>query len=248
MQNIQRLIVASLAAFAMSSCGKAGNNPAKADAQPTAESGVDPKEVQALTTEAEADINALAATIQETMSGLAQSGQATPAQLAIVVDGETLPIDWWLWNQGFLELKGVAGGDPIFGLTSRGLAAAQQTGPWFALVPSAPTGSCSVGESLAHPTCSLSVRYQVTKTTSGKVVLPKAEFPGLTVSDAANLVDGGWQVAPFAQAGAPHKIILDAMLGPIETRAAARQVYAQAVVEQARNLQTSTADGPSQDD
>jgi len=229
-------------ALVLASCGEKAN-PAKADAVVSAPAAIDPKAVQAVTDGAHADLNSVPASVQQLLVALRDAGAARSSQLSITVDGAPTLIDAWLWNRGFLELRGVSDGEAVFDLTAAGLALIDKPLPWFWLKSSSPpTGDCQSGAKIADLACTVTAHYEIVSSASGKAAFGTQTLPGFDVTNSASTSAQGWQVSEYGVGLAPHLIALNAILGPESDREAVRTAYIQAVTVKAQTLQQTATD------
>ena len=210
-------------------CSKPTDNPARKDAVIAASQGPDPGAVAAVTRLVQADLDAIPASVFQLLSRVGAANQIPSDQLSITYGGETIPLDWWLWRKNLIEFRGVdSSGQPLLGLSKRGVALIANAPSWFKLVGSPdPSSSCEATGALSSAKCELKIIYAVAMNPLGASAAgPVAPLP-ITVNDTVTSNGAVWSAdaVDYGPAGNPSSAVLSAMLGAVPDREAARQQY-----------------------
>jgi hypothetical protein len=238
MRLTSEALAGALACIALSSgCSKPAENPARHDADIAKSNGVDPGAVAAVTRLVQADLDAIPAAIASCLSGLAAAGQTTSDQLTINFGGESVPIDWWLWQKGLIEFRGLnASEQPLLGISSRGLTLISRPQNWFTVVATPdPSSTCQAADSVTSVKCTVKIVYGVGIKPDAVTLTGKAAPIPMTVNDTVTSDGRTWtaDAVDYGPAGSPAPGVLTLILGPPGDRDAARQQYAGAIAAKA---------------
>jgi hypothetical protein len=210
-------------------CSKPADNPAKQDAEVARSPAANPGAVAAVTRLVQSDLDAVPALINQLLSGLASTGQASPDQLRISYGGESIPVDWWLWNRGLIEFRGVdPAGQPLVGVSKVGMAVIAKPASWFTVIGTPdPSSACDSTGSLTNVRCTLKIVYAAAMNQQGQITAGAVAPIPMTVADTVNSDGKLWSAdaIDYGAAGNPSGAVLNAMLGPVADRDAARQKY-----------------------
>ena len=178
-----------------------------------------------------ADLNAPLVELQGILGRAAADGRIDPGELQIEGPNGTTPVDWWLWNKGYLRLAD----DPYYGphlaLSDKGARFVEAAPPiWLnAKAEGAPKMECQSAGALTRAVCTATVAYAVSLAPGGdlaRVIIP---------SSAANLETAfapgtGWTVERLSVDGDPPRdIARTAIFGTPEMAAAPRERFFEAV-------------------
>lgn len=229
LQPVGWIIVAVTAILLASGCSRKQENPANHDAEIAGATRIEPAAIAATTRLVQADVDAIPSAIIQLLSSLASTGQATSDQLIINYEGESIPVDWWLWRAGLVELKGLdPAGQPLLGISDRGLALISKPPTWFNLVATPdPSSSCQATDSVTTVKCELKIVYAAAVSPQASTILGKTAPLPMTVSDTVTSDGKVWaaDAVDYGPEGPPSTNVLNAMLGPAADRDSARQQY-----------------------
>jgi len=224
-------------------CSKHADNPAKQDAEIARSPAVNPGAVAAVTRLVQSDLDAVPGLINQLLSALATTGQASPDQLRLSYGGDSIPIDWWLWSRGLIEFRGVdPSGQPQVGVSKSGMAVLAKPASWFTVVGTPdPSSACDSTGSLTDVKCTLRIVYAAAMNRQGLATAGNVAPVPMTVADTVNSDGKLWSAdaIDYGVAGTPSGAVLNSMLGPVADRDAARQKYMAELAEKA-----AAASGP----
>lgn len=218
--------VAVLTILALGACG-ARDNPARADAEPTAQSAaaLDPAALKVVTDDVSGGLNAVPQQLHGLLERAAQLGAFRIEQFALSTDVEPIPFDGWLAERGFLTYVGEDYGQVYGRVTEAAFAVAiLDDAVWLQAGPGRPEGvQCRAGETLNDAVCRFSVTYSVAPTDAGRLALGAiAPFP-IRITAEARRSASGWSVDTIggSERSLPAQVI-DQLIGPADQRGARR--------------------------
>jgi hypothetical protein len=229
LQSVGWIVLAATATLLVSGCSRKQDNPANHDAEIAGGTRVEPAAIAATTRLVQADVDAIPSAISQLLSSLAAAGPSTSDQLTINYEGQSIPVDWWLWRAGLIELKGLdPARQPILGISSQGLSLISKPPTWFNLVATPdPSSTCQATDSVTAVKCDLKIVYAVAVSPQAAAFLGKSAPLPMTVSDTVTSDGKVWaaDAVDYGTDGPPGTSILNAILGPAADRDSERQQY-----------------------
>lgn len=200
---------------------------AVAACQKKVENQVDQEALDEIALTVAESMNAPAAAIVTLMKTAGEQSQVGGDALVIGFDGQNLPVDWWLYRHGYVQMYGLLSvGRPALGLTQKARdEIAKSEARWFdAEVGEPERVDCATADAVAVAGCEVELPVTPTLTDAGRLALGEARIaPFRVVALVAPKDDGGWTVSDLRTEGAqPSDMALAAILGPEDSRQAAR--------------------------
>lgn len=198
-----------------------------AGCQKPAANEVDQEALDQIALAVEDELNAPAAAIVTVMRNAGEQSQVGGDSLVIGFDGKTLPVDWWLYRHGYVQMYGLMSvGRPALGVTQKARdEVAKGEADWFdAEVGEPERVDCATPDAVAVAGCEVELPVTPTLTDAGRAALGEAKLaPFILIALVAPNEDGGWQVNDMRVEGAqPADVALNAILGPENGRDGAR--------------------------
>ncbi|MNH53407.1 Gram-negative bacterial tonB protein [compost metagenome] len=191
-----------------------------------------------------ADLNAPLVELQDILARAAADGRINPDELQMAGANGTTPVDWWLWNKGYLRLTD----DPYYGpyltLSDKGARFVGGAAPvWLnARAEGAPKMECQSAGALTRAVCTASVAYVVSLAPGGdlaRVVIPSSSAN----LEAAFAPGAGWTVERLSVDGdAPRDVARTAIFGTPEMAVEPRERFFEAVRVQLENGRAKPAE------
>ena len=200
---------------------------AAAGCQKKVENEVDQEALDQIAETVEAELNAPATAIVTLLSKAAEASQVGGDALVIGFDNKTIPVDWWLYRHGYVQMYGLMSvGRPALGVTQRARDEVAKGEPqWFSAEVGEPTRvDCATPDAVAGAGCEVEIPVTASLTDAGRAAIGEATLaPFNVIALVAPKEDGGWQVNEFrSDAADPADLGLNAILGPEAARGAAR--------------------------
>lgn len=217
-----RRAVATLGLLALCACGPR-DNPAKADAEPTAPSvaGLDSAALTVVTDDLNGGLNGVPGQISSLLRQASQLNAFPIDQFVASGDNETIQLDGWMAERGLLTYVGQQYGRLYGALSPAGNALATSGDAiWFKAAPGAPEDvACHAGQTLNDATCTFVVTYTIAPTAFGKQALGAiAPYPVRIEAEVSRSALGWSVVSARGQAQAPQETIIDQLVGPADQR------------------------------
>jgi len=219
-------LAAIFVGLSLSGCGKDEKSTAEAagDEQApvlNAEAG------QAALTLISGDLNAPLAEVQAMLANAAGDRNIEPDELMLSTPEGSIPLDWWIWNHGFVRLASDPDYGPYLALSEKGdRFLKMDTATW--LTPSlvgAPNMQCQAAGSATSAACSAVVTYATTvgqNADLGRITVPQASAD----LEAIFAPGRGWSVSRLSAEGdTPAVLVRTALFGSSESREASRAQY-----------------------
>lgn len=188
---------------------------------------LDASAYDAVAAEAEARLNEPAAEILGLMRNAAGAPQVGWDALVITGEDGPAPVNWWLWNKGWIQLAGTQfAGRPVFALTEAGqaAAAADPDTPWFTATAGTDTPSvdCKSDAAITSGGCEVTMSVVPALTEAGRQVAGAHDFSPITVHALVAVGVEDWEIVSLSTEGPPlADQALEVILGPKSARAAA---------------------------
>ena len=133
------------------------------------------------------------------------NGAVYDDQLVVHGETETVPVDWWLWNKGYLEIGGVDSANrAFFRLSRKGAAFAAGLAPLWLKADAAnpPVVQCGASESITKATCNVTLSIAVHLTPTGGSELRGVVMPVETIQTVATYdPTTGWSIGDLKGGG-----------------------------------------------
>ena len=179
----------------------------------------------------------------------AADGAIYSEELGVSGAQDTTPVDWWLWNKGFIE----AGGSDSFGrawfqLTPRGRAWVDAPTPvWISALPKAPPAlDCGASTSITEARCTIQGNFGTALTTSGKSVIAGVELQDVAAKAVAQYSPStGWTIASvqFPNSDDGAELVRNEVFGTPESVAEPRERWVEAAAQAFARLDSGYATG-----
>lgn len=188
------------------------------------------------------DLNAPLAELHAVLTRAAQDGRIDPDELTIQGVSGPIPIDWWLWNKGYLRLSEDEYYGPYLVLSDKGGRFVGGPQPvWLsAKSEGAPNMECQSAGGLTRAVCTASVAYSVGLTPGGD--LARVAVPASSANlEAAFSPSEGWSVSQLSVDGeAPRDVARTAIFGTPEMAVEPRRLFFEAIRFQLQRRQAPT--------
>jgi hypothetical protein len=192
-----------------------------------AEDQVPTEGIDAISNAVEDQLNAPVVSILAVLRAANDQHRVNWTDLTIGFDGQQIPVNWWLYRKGLVELSGsnvVGGGTFLLARKTTDLLASSDS-DWFEVEPGDPTRvDCTGPTARASGGCEVDMPFVAKLTLTGQSV--GAATPARFAVQAVVVLNdnGEWQVNNLVLSGTQsiHNLALDAILGPEEGRAAAQ--------------------------
>lgn len=188
------------------------------------------------------DLNAPLVELHAVLTRAAQDGRIDPDELTLQGVSGPIPIDWWLWNKGYLRLSEDEYYGPYLALSDKGGRFVGGPPPVWLTAKSegAPKMECQSAGGLTRAVCTANVAYSVDLTSGGdlaRVVVP-ASSANL---EAAFSPSEGWSVSQLSVDGeAPRDVARTAIFGTPEMAAELRRQFFEAIRVRLERRQAAT--------
>lgn len=186
---------------------------------------IDEAGADAIAQAAEAALNGPAAAVQQLLKSLDGPSPVGLDDLQASLDQRPVPLDWWLWRQGYVQaLDPEPAGPPVFVLTDKAHQAAAAPAAWFEVDVGEPS-RVDCQSPAAAEVLGCEVEVEVTPVLL-PAIRPLAAGPPPVAIKAHVLMSPtpeGWQVHDLRTDGAALDVVaLNAVLGPEPLRQASR--------------------------
>ncbi len=196
-----------------------------------------PAELALATQSLDQQLNASGEAMRRVLASANADKQIFPWELQVSTDARPTPVDWWLYDHGFIRIGGVQGVQGYFVLTSKGEAFVR-AGPPHWLVSSfqgKPEVTCAGSQMFAS--CRVAAVARPAPAPDAKDLVSDPSALGPRSFQVVLQKNGdGWSAGEFADTGspAPAKAGELALFGGPASIAKARARYAQEVNRQVR--------------
>lgn len=178
-----------------------------------------------------ADLNVPLQDLHELLSNAAGDGRIGDHELWMQGAQGTVPVDWWLWNKGYLSLVD----DPIYGahftLSEKGSRFVNAAAPvWLtATAEGAPRMECRAAGSVTSAACTAVFAYRTV--TNPGADLAQVTFPAATANLEAAFTPGeGWSVSNLVVDGeAPRDTARYVIFGDPDSGREPRERYLESI-------------------
>lgn len=191
-----------------------------------AEDQVPDEAIDAIANTVEDELNGPVTSVMALLRNASDSHRVNWSELNVGFDGRQIPVNWWLYRKGYVELSGsnqVGGGAYVLSRKTTELLT-QPDADWFEVEPGEPTRvDCTGPTARAAGGCEVDMPF-VAKLTPAGQASGAAKPAGFAVQAVVVLNENSeWQVASMTLTGTQsvHNIALDAILGPEDSRPAA---------------------------
>jgi TonB family protein len=178
-----------------------------------------------------ADLNVPIQDLHELLSNAAGDGRIGGRELWMQGAQGTVPVDWWLWNKGYLSLVD----DPVYGahftLSEKGSRFVNGAAPvWLAATAEgAPRMECRAAGSVTSAACTAVFAYRTV--TNPGADLAQVTFPAATANLEAAFAPGeGWSVSNLVVDGdAPRDTARFVIFGDPESAREPRERFLESI-------------------
>jgi len=180
------------------------------------------------------DLNAPLVELQAVLTNAAQDGRIEPNELQIQGASGSIPVDWWLWNKGYLRLEDDEYYGPYLALSEKGAGFVGGAAPaWLtAKAEGSPKMDCQSAGGLTRAVCTANVAYSVSQTPGGD--LARVVVPASSANMEASFTQGeGWSVTQLSVDGEPPRdVARSAIFGTPEMAVEPRRQFFEAITKQ----------------
>lgn len=180
------------------------------------------------------DLNAPLVELQAVLINAAQDGRIEPNELQIQGASGSIPVDWWLWNKGYLRLEDDEYYGPYLALSEKGERFVGGAAPaWLAAkAEGSPKMDCQSAGGLTRAVCTANVAYSVSQTPGGD--LARVVVPASSANMEASFTQGeGWSVTQLSVDGEPPRdVARTAIFGTPEMAVEPRRQFFEAITKQ----------------
>ncbi len=197
------------------------------------------------------DLNAPLIELHAVLTRAAQDGRIDPEELTIEGATGAIPIDWWLWNKGYLRLSQDEYYGPSLTLSDKGTRFVSGPAPVWLTAKSegAPRMECQSAGGLTRAVCTANIAYVVSLTPGGD--LSRVVVPASSANLEAAFAPGeGWSVTQLSVDGqTPREVARTAIFGTPEMAVEPRRQFFEAIRVQLEQRQATTQEpAPSKAD
>jgi hypothetical protein len=207
---MKRLLAVAVLTLALAGCAKRHG-----------EDKVPEEALDAISAATAAQLNAPVTSIYALLHGMGQNHVISWPDLTIGFDNHALPVNWWLYRHGYVELSGLPAGQGAPFVLAKKALDYDVAGdlPWFTAQAQAPTRVDCTSPAVQPGACEVELPIESGLTSEGTaagVVAPATA----TVQATVMLGDDGWIVQNLTPMGtlALHNLALNAILGPENAR------------------------------
>jgi len=180
------------------------------------------------------DLNAPLVELQAVLTNAAQDGRIEPNELQIQGASGSIPVDWWLWNKGYLRLEDDEYYGPYLALSEKGERFVGGAAPtWLnAKAEGSPKMDCQSAGGLTRAVCTATVAYSVSQAPGGD--LARVVVPASSANMEASFTQGeGWSVTQLSVDGEPPRdVARTAIFGTPEMAVEPRRQFFEAITKQ----------------
>lgn len=173
----------------------------------------------------EAELNAPGAAIAQMLKGFDSPSPIGLDAMAVSLDQQVVPLDWWLVRHGLVEQVQPSPADhPVFVLNAAGRAIIAAPPAWFtAQADPATAVDCQSAAATQALGCEVDLPVRPDFTAAGRALSAQGSLPLLNIHALVVPTGEGWEVRELRSEGPGlQDVALTALLGPESARKATR--------------------------
>jgi TonB family protein len=242
---IRRLVLGAVATtvliIGLAACGREAENGTAAEVNETAPTLSVQASVAAITL-IQGDLNAPILALQNQLRQASLDGVIRTDELVLSTPESFVPIDWWAWNKGYLQVVD----DPSYGRyldlsdAGRQFLALDLTNSLGARAVGTPTMECRSAGTATSAACKAVVTYEVVPERGA--LIGAGQIPNASAHlEAAFAPGAGWSVQSLvADDQTPAALVTAAILGDADAQAAGRERFEQGLRARLAQLDAAT--------
>lgn len=246
---IRRLILEAVVTTALTiglaACGRSGEKETAAEIDETAPT-LNAQASAAAITLIQSDLNAPILAVQEQLRQASSDGIIRTEELVLSTPESFVPIDWWVWNKGYLQVVDDPGYGRYLDLSDSGrrFLALDLTNSLSARAVGAPTMECRSAGTATSAACTAVVTYEVVPARGA--LIGAGQIPNASAHLKAAFAPGvGWSVQSLvADDQTPAALVTAAILGDVEAQAAGRERFEQGLRARLAQLDAGSTEEP----